>query len=547
MVKPVQFLDSRGNPMPPSRPKLQSLNGSGRVPYDAADSFSDHLVNWQPWLWSPDNEVNIYRDRIVSRVRDMVRNDGWAAGSVTRILDSSIGASFRPLLRADYRALRHISGRKSFDAAWADDYGRAIEAAWRTWADDPNRYCDVERKKTVTQILRTGFRHKLIDGDALAVMHYRTERIAPGKARYATAVQLVDPDRLSNPQQQFDLPHIRGGVEIDDDGVPVAYHIRKAHVGDWWSGEKTMSWERIDRETSWGRAIVIHDFDADRAGQHRGSSLFAPIVQRLKMLTRYDQSELEAAILNAVFGAYITSPYDDQMVEAALDSSGDTPLGAYQDLRVEFHNDRRLSLQSGSRIPILAPGENITTVNAARPSSNFAAFESAVLRNCAAAIGISTQQLTQDWSDVNYSSARGAMLEAWKTLTRRRDDFATGFAQPILMNFIEELHALGEVPLPSGAPDFISARAGYSRARWMGPGRGWVDPVAEKKGAILGLDAGLSTLEMELAENAGEDWEEILDQRQSEIRACQERGIPLPSWLQADQFAQDTIKEPETK
>ncbi|EFJ7594969.1 phage portal protein, partial [Escherichia coli] len=407
MVKQIQILDKHGNPIPSPRPKLQSLNGSGRVPYDAADSFSDHLVNWQPWLWSPDSEINIYRDRIVSRVRDMVRNDGWAAGSVTRILDSAIGASFRPLIRADYRALRHISGIKAFDATWAKEYGRAIDAAWRTWADDPNRYCDVERKKTVTQMLRTGFRHKLIDGDALAVMHYRTERIAPGKARYATAVQLVDPDRLSNPQQQFDLPHIRGGVEIDDDNVPVAYHIRKAHMGDWWSGEKTMTWERVDRETSWGRAIVIHDFDNERAGQHRGTSLFAPIVQRLKMLTRYDQSELEAAILNAVFGAYITSPYDDQMVEAALDSSGDTPLGAYQDLRVEFHNDRRLSLQSGSRIPILAPGENITTVNAARPSSNFAAFESAVLRNCAAAIGISTQQLTQDWSDVNYSSARG--------------------------------------------------------------------------------------------------------------------------------------------
>ncbi|EAZ4483856.1 phage portal protein [Salmonella enterica] len=547
MVKQIQILDRHGNPLPLSRPRLQSLNGSGRVPYDAADSFSDHLANWQPWLWSPDNEINIYRDRIVSRVRDMVRNDGWAAGSVTRILDSAVGASFRPLLRADYRALRHISGCKSFDAAWADDYGRAIEAAWRIWADDPGRYCDVERKKTVTQILRTGFRHKLIDGDALAVMHYRTERIAPGRARYATAVQLVDPDRLSNPQQQFDLPHIRGGVEIDDDGVPVAYHIRKAHIGDWWSGEKTMSWERIERETPWGRAVVIHDFDADRAGQHRGSSLFAPIVQRLKMLTRYDQSELEAAILNAVFGAYITSPYDEKMVEAALDSSGTTELGAYQDLRVEFHDDRRISLQNGARIPILAPGEGMETVNAARPNSNFADFESAVLRNCAAAVGISTQQLTQDWSDVNYSSARGAMLEAWKTLTRRRDDFAIGFAQPILMNFIEELHALGEVPLPAGAPDFITVRAAYSRARWMGPGRGWVDPIAEKKGAILGLDAGLSTLEMELAENAGEDWEEILDQRQREIRACQERAIPLPSWLQADQFAKDTIKEPETK
>jgi hypothetical protein len=38
------------------------------------------LANWQPALWSPDNEINIYRDRIVSRMRDLGRNDGWASG-----------------------------------------------------------------------------------------------------------------------------------------------------------------------------------------------------------------------------------------------------------------------------------------------------------------------------------------------------------------------------------------------------------------------------------------------------------------------------------
>ncbi|EOX2611808.1 phage portal protein, partial [Yersinia enterocolitica] len=157
----------------------------------------------------------------------------------------------------------------------------------------------------------------------------------------------------------------------------------------------------------------------------------------------------------------------------------------------------------------------------------------------AASLGISTQQLTQDWSDVNYSSARSAMLEAWKTLTRRRDDFANGFAQPILSCFIEELHDLGEVPLPDGAPDFLAAKAAYCRAQWMGPGRGWVDPVAEKKGAILGMEAGLSTLEMEAAENVGEDWEELLDQRQREREAYIERGLPIPTWLQAENFAPD--------
>ena len=96
-------------------------------------------------------------------------------------------------------------------------------------------------------------------------------------------------------------------------------------------------------------------------------------------------------------------------------------------------------------------------------------------------------------------------------------------------------------------PDFVDARAAYSRARWMGPGRGWVDPVAEKKGAILGLDAGLSTLEIEVGENVGEDWEEVLDQRQREIESCLKRGLPLPSWAQADQFASQTITDPEEK
>ncbi|EPC3512742.1 phage portal protein [Raoultella ornithinolytica] len=548
----VQILGADGRPLPPSTQKMKygALSGSGRVPYDAADSFSDQLANWQPALWSPDNEINIYRDRIVSRMRDLARNDGWASGTITRVLDNAVGANYRPIFKPDYRMLRLITGNKAFDATWADEYGKVIEAHWRSWANDPGRYCDVERKQTVSQMLRLGFRHKLLDGDSLLVLQYRRDRLGPGRGQYATTVQVVDPDRLSNPQQNFDMPNIRGGVEIDADGAPVAYHIREAHIGDWWSGAKTMTWQRIPRETSWGRPIVIHDFDMERGSQHRGIGILAPIVQRLKMLIKYDESELEAAILNAIFGAYVESPYDAQMVSSALGDTGfgdGDELSAYQTQRTEYYQDKRLNLQNGARIPHLFPNEKIVTLDAARPTSNFDGFESAVLRNIAAATGLSTQQVTQDWSDVNYSSARAAMLEAWKTLTRRRDDFATGTAQPVASAFVEEIHSIESLPLPSGAPDFLEAKAAYCRARWMGPGRGWVDPVAEKKGAILGLDAGLSTLEMEVAENAGEDWEEVMDQRKREIDACLERGLPLPSWAQADQFASETIKDPEEK
>ena len=85
----VQILGPDGTPYRSARPSM--LTGGSRIPYDAADSFSDQLANWQPALWSPDNEINIYRDRIVSRARDLVRNDGWACGAITRLLDATYG------------------------------------------------------------------------------------------------------------------------------------------------------------------------------------------------------------------------------------------------------------------------------------------------------------------------------------------------------------------------------------------------------------------------------------------------------------------------
>jgi lambda family phage portal protein len=477
-------------------------------------------------------------------VRDLVRNDGWASGAVTRILDNAIGANFRPIAKPDYLALASHTGIKGFDHVWADEFGQAIEASFRTWANDPGRYCDAQRNLTVSQIMRLAFRHKLIDGDALAALYFLPERVSPGRARYATTIQLIDPDRLSNPQMTFDQQSMRGGVEVDEYGAAIAYHIRRAHQGDWFSAEKSLTWERIERETSWGRPNIVHDFDHDRAGQHRGGAgIFTPVVQRLKMLIKYDGTELDAAIVNAIFGAYIESPYDPEMVESAL-GEADT-LNAYQQGRTDFHGERKIKL-GDVRMPILFPGEKINAVSAERPNANFDAFEGAMLRNVAAGTGLSAQQISQNWSDVNYSSARAALLEAWKTLSRRRTDFAHGFAQPIYGAFVEEAMEVDAIPMPKGAPAFAEFRAAYSRARWMGPGRGWVDPVKEKQGAILGMDAGLSTLEEECAENVGADWRENVGQRAIEVKKFRDLGLPLPQWA-AGQEAEQTIQEPSAQ
>jgi lambda family phage portal protein len=553
MSNPVAILDPSGNPLPPSRlrQRARALSGGsgnyGGPPYDAADLYGQHMAAWTPALWSPDAETNIYRDRIVSRVRDMVRNDGWASGAVTRILDNTVGGNLRPIAKPDYRFLATVTGNKAFDNEWAKEFARAIDANWRSWVHDPGLYCDAGRRLSFGQQMRVGFRHKLVDGDALAVMKWLPKRVGYGRARYATAVQLVDPDRLSNPQLRFDQQSMRGGVEIDGDGAAVAYHIRKAHQGDWWAAADSLTWERVPRETPWGRPVVVHDFDSDRSGQHRGGvGIFAPVLQRLKMLVKYDGVELDASIINAIFAAYVESPFDRELVgEALSDNEALAPqINAYQGARSEFYNSNKIML-GDARIPIMFPGEKINTVASTRPNNNFEAFESAVLRNVASGVGLAAHQITNNYADINYSAAKAALVEIWKTLSRRRQEFGDHFAQPIRISWLEEAFEVDDLPLPKGAPEFIEFRGAYARCRWLGPGMGWLDPVDERTGAVIGLDAGFDTLE-DICAAQGLDWEENLEQRAYEVKKFKELGLPLPEW--AGQVAVNRVTQrPEAK
>lgn len=536
------ILDARGQPLLPAQPTKQGnaaghapgVTGSSMFPYEAASWATQEMGDWLPWIRSPDSEINPYRDRMVARSRDLVRNDGWASGGITRILDNTVGAALRLSASPDYRALATLSGNRRFDAVWAEEFRREVEALWRSYADDIDRYGDASRQLTVSQQLRLALRHKLVDGDSLIVAYWLPERVGYGGATFSTAFQVVDPDRLSNPYQMVDSRYMRGGVEIDDLGVPLAYHIRKAHQNDWYNTIESMEWERVQRQDEDGWRRVIHDFEHDRAGQNRGVGVFTPVLARFKMLARYYGVELQAATIAATFGTYVTSPYDPDQVREALDDSDD--LSAYQQIRADWAEERPAML-SGARIPTLAPGESITSVGAAHPHNGFGEFAHEMLRTFAAATGMSAEQITQDWSKTNYSSARAALLESWKTLTRRNTEFKIGSATPLFACWLHEAMDRNMLPLPNNAPDFLEARTAYSRCDWLGVARGWVDPVKEKEGAILGMKGGLSTLKRECAEQ-GLDYEEVIQQRAAEMAQFKEAGLPLPDAYVPQSFNQ---------
>lgn len=520
------ILDQSGRPVPQTeitRAKLRGLVSGGTSPYDAGDRYSPEMATWNPWLGSPDTETNPYRDLAVSRIRDLVRNDGWASGTITRTLDAVVGADLRLSAQPDYRALdRRFPGVK-FDATWGREFAEAAEAAWRSWAYDPGKYCDTTRRMTFPQMARLAFRHYLVEGEAFGVIPWLDERRGYGRARYATAFELVDPDRLSNPNMTLDSATQRGGIELDAYGAPVAYYIRQAHQNDYWTGGKSVTWARVPAETDFGRANIVHHFDHERAGQHRPvGGIFSPVLSRMRMLAQYDRVELQAAIVNAIFGAYVESPFDHDDIQSAMQD--EDQLSTYQRLRSDYHADTRL-MAGNVRIAKLFPGEKISTIAAARPHSAFAEFENAMLRNVSTAVGLPFETVSGDYRGSTYSSARQSMLEAWRTLGRRRVDFGVGVCTPVYACVIEEAIDRGDVPLPAGAPDFAEARAEYARCKWIGPGRGWIDPTKEPEGSKSKIGACLSTMEREMAENDGLDLEEVLDQRALEQQMLKERGL----------------------
>lgn len=528
----VQILDASGQPMKPARRLALQGAGPGHTPYDAADYTGEHTRDWRPYSVSADASLNPYRDTISARARDIVRNDGWASGLITRITDNVIGATFRPIAKPDYRALAAYTGNSRFDAAWADEYRRAADAHYRTWANDAGRYCDAERSKWMSLLFGVAFRHLLIDNDALAVMQWIPERLGPGRARYATAVQLVDPDRLSNPQSRFDMREMRGGVEVDEYGAAVAYMIRKAHVGDWWAAGDSVTWERVEREDEYGRPIAVHYFEPDAAAQHRGGAgIFTPVLQRLKMIFRYDVAELDGALLNALMFAVAESPFDHSLMEEAvgdMEGGGTIPdaggLKGYQDQRAEFHEERRIRVGS-SRVITAFPGEKFNVVKSDRPNPNYAPFVKAALRNVAAAAGAAPHHITNDFSDVNYTSLVASLQEAFKTITRRRHNFGAGFCGPIRSAWLEESMVVDDYPLPSGAPEFAECRQAYGACEWRGPGRGVINPVDERRGALLGIGGGLTSRSQMIAESSDLDVEEVFDLLQVEEQMRESRGL----------------------
>lgn len=498
-------------------PRLRAM-ASATTAYQAADPASQDLAGWWPLSGSADRDLLYDQRMIVDRARDWYRNDGIANGAVTTARDWIIGHNLRPDPLPDARALG-ITQDQAFELA------DQMSTQWMLATSDPRRYIDASRHDTWGGLSGTMFNHRYIDGEAIAAILWR-----PRGGDFATCLQVIDPDRASNPDGLPDDGHLRRGVKYDDDDAMVGAYIRKAHPRDvGMQAADAFTWEFVPRETPWGRPLLIHDFDKTRAQQSRGVSKFAPILRVGKMLDKQFAAEQQIALLNAILGAVAESPFDHEfLMELLGDSGGEKAFNQYQGLRKEFHDKRAISI-GGVRIPIMFPGERINFMQASRPSSGLGPFADKMAEKMAAALpGHTFATLTQNYSRSNYSSERSNLLSAARSVLAERFSFAVRSGTPLYHAIMEEAFMDGRIALPSGAPDFHDAVAAYLRAEWVGPADGWIDPLKEAQAALARMEGGLSTLRDECARQ-GLDWRQVIAQRARERRTWAEHDLPDPN------------------
>lgn len=475
--------------------------------------------DWSPLGGSADADLLPDLPTLRERSRDLNRNDAHASAITGTVVVNVVGSGIRPQSRVDREAL-------GIEKDEARRYARAAERSWRRWLP----HADSQGRMDFYEIQSLVQRQILENGEVFVLpLMVKDEPWRP----YRLALEIIEADRVETPPGKRGDATIRDGVELGDRGQPVAYWVRKRHPGDIMLGRSNAAGTGIQeyvrypaRNAVSGRPNILHLYWEKRPGQTRGEPFFAPVMATFKDLADYLEAEVVAARVAACFAIFIKKT---------------DALGAVTNATTVTNGQRVQELEP-AMIEYLLPGEEIETAVPQRAGGTFEPFVMAVLRSMAAALGLPLLLVLKDFSKVNYSSSRAALLEARRFFKSYQQWMACRFCQPVWEMVQEEAWLLNELP---GVNLFGPEREDWLRARWIAPGWGWVDPVKEVQSSKMAVQAGISTLADECAAQ-GRDWEEVLDQQKTERDAYAGAGLAYPPDEQDAGTAAATTTDEET-
>lgn len=440
------------------------------------------------------------------RSRELVRDDPHAASIVRVIEDNVVGTG----IRAQSRARAEETGLSDTQV---EEWNDRCDEVFNAWASSTEP--DATGHHDLYGMQRLVCRVMHIDGEAF--VHPIMVRPAEDpRRRFMTSLELIEAERVA-PKDGSSSETNREGVIIGSRGQAIAYEVSVGHPGDRFTADKAFDFRTVRRFRD-GRVNMMHLFRRQRPGQSRGVPVLAPALFAFDQLRNYLRYEVVAARINASIAMLIKRPLEQNepgfsFDETELDGEG---------------NPLQLEGIDAGGIGYLQPGEEMQAFNPNRPGTTFDPFVIRFLRAIGASIGIPYELFARDASNVNYTSSRTLLLEAFRGFRCVQDLIVCLLNAPVRELVLVEAYARGDLPTYPQFNDPRTRRA-MLRAAWIPPARGWVDPVKEILASEDAIRNHLSTRSDEAAAS-GRDFEETarINARQLKLLLELEQENDLP-------------------
>ncbi len=402
----------------------------------------------------------------------------------------------------------------------AEALSKKIENRFKIFSS--STMCDYSDMRTLPKIMQECYTNAQ-SGDVLVLLRVINNCV---KIEIIDGCHLKTPATISfDPAKGYVWANgnrVINGVEIDNTGKHVAYHVCKNYL------ETT----RIEAVGKSGHVMAFLVYGKRLRLNHvRGITDMAPVMESAKKLERYKEATVGSAEERQKLAWFVThelgSTNENPMLKQLAtgmnpDKAGDIPTTVDgKELANKFyasHNKTLMNLPNGADIK----------VPDTKPELSFSEFFKANVESICAAAGIPPEVAMSKY-DSNYSASRGAMKDWEHTIFVGRSDFAAQFCARVYALWLEveilnnKINAPGY--LKAVQEDNRYAVEAYRSARWVGAGVPQIDPVKEVEAIIRAINAGLLTIEAGTEALGNGDAKANLTQLGKELEFAKEKGV----------------------
>lgn len=311
---------------------------------------------------------------------------------------------------------------------------------------------EVRQRLTFWQLVRQLEQVAGTDGDQLLIWRKQGEGVT---------LQQIESERIVSPGG-IDTLDIMSGVETNNEGATVAYHVAPWHTGQ--TAVNLGAVRRIDASSCiWWQNPLDNDTNAVR-----GEPGLQSLLDRIEFLDTYIENVGLAAEIATRFGAVITSSRPAQMQLALESATEDQPS-------VDVGRPKQIDLPQAA-IMFLKEGDKVEQLKPEQPHQNARDFSVFQMACIFADYGVPPAAVLYDASGLSWGNIKALLALASPGFRVSQDGHIAGYIRRVFNRKLVEWMERGLLPrndqywrnhitLPSvPVLDFASEVAGYIEA-----------------------------------------------------------------------------------